>query len=250
MKPVHGVRGALGLLPRLRSAVLVVCVLAFGHAPQTLAGTGSGPDPDPLERINRAVFEFNDAFDQALLRPVAVGYERHVPELLRWMAANWVTNLRQPYVAVNNLLQGKPLDAGSDLARFGVNLLLGFGGVADPASEFGFPRHQEDVGQTLGVWGVPPGPYLMLPLLGPSTLRDGFGRVLENRIGPYETGDNVSLRNSVRVLDIVQTRVSLLPADRLLADALDRYLMVRDSYLQRRRNLVYDGDPPMDFDED
>jgi phospholipid-binding lipoprotein MlaA len=199
---------------------------------------------DPYEPFNRRMHTFNEQVDALVLRPVAVGYSRYVPEVFRFLAGNFVSHLYDPYIGLNNLLQGKPAAAASDLTRFTLNTFFGFLGIADPATEMGFPKHREDFGQTLGVWGVSPGPYLVLPFLGPTTVRDGVGRGAEAYSGLVVGSDNASFRASTAALEVVQIRVSLLPADQMLRDALDRYLLVRDSYLQRRRNLVHDGNPP------
>lgn len=208
-------------------------------------------DPvDPFEPFNRGVASFNDALDDAVFRPVATFYDRYTPEVLRLIARNFLSNLLDPYIAVNNFLQGKPADGFSDLGRFVINTAFGFAGFGDPASELGYVKHREDFGQTLGVWGMPTGPYLVLPFFGPSNVRDGFGFGVDAYAALIGRFENVPFRNSMAGLEFVETRARLLPTQRLLEDALDRYLLVRDSYLQRRRNLVYDGDPPPDEDED
>lgn len=199
---------------------------------------------DPLESLNRGVFAFNDAVDGVLLRPVARFYDQWTPEVVRLITRNFLSNLLDPYIALNNFLQGKPSEGFSDLARFLLNTTFGFIGFGDPASEAGYRKHREDFGQTLGVWGVPTGPYLVLPVFGPSNLRDGVGFGVDAYLAVVNRFDNVSFRNSMSALGLIETRANLLPADRMLDDALDRYLLVRDGYLARRRNLVYDGNPP------
>jgi phospholipid-binding lipoprotein MlaA len=199
---------------------------------------------DPLEPLNRGIFAFNDAVDGVLLRPVARLYDRWTPEVIRLISRNFLSNLLDPYIALNNFLQGKPSEGFSDLARFLLNTTFGFIGFGDPASEAGYRKHREDFGQTLGVWGVPTGPYLVLPVFGPSNLRDGVGFGVDAYLAVVNRFDNVSFRNSMGALGLIETRANLLPADRVLDDALDRYLLVRDGYLARRRNLVYDGNPP------
>lgn len=208
---------------------------------------GDGPSRaalDPLEPLNRGIFAFNDAVDGVLLRPVARFYDRWTPEVIRLISRNFLSNLLDPYIALNNFLQGKPSEGFSDLARFLLNTTFGFIGFGDPASEAGYRKHREDFGQTLGVWGVPTGPYLVLPVFGPSNLRDGVGFGVDAYLAVVNRFDNVSFRNSMSALGLIETRANLLPADRVLDDALDRYLLVRDGYLARRRNLVYDGNPP------
>lgn len=202
---------------------------------------------DPLEPLNRRIHAFNEVLDDALFRPVARLYDRWTPQVVRMIARNFLSNLLDPYIAFNSFLQGKPADGFTGLGRFAFNTAFGFFGFGDPASEAGYAKRREDFGQTLGVWGVPPGPYLVLPLFGPSSVRDGVGFGVDGFLGLVNRFDNVAFRNSMAGLGFVETRAALLPADRLLQDALDRYLLVRDAYLQRRRSLVYDGNPP---DED
>jgi phospholipid-binding lipoprotein MlaA len=244
--------------PRLRARVLVLAVAASTGACATLSDAGlEGPaagkparsERDPFERVNRAVFSFNQTLDDVVLRPVATAYVRFVPEPLQMIAGNFLSNLLDPYIGLNNLLQGKPAAAASDMTRFMLNTVLGFAGFGDPASDMGFRKHNEDFGQTLGVWGFATGPYLVLPLFGPSSLRDGAGFAVDSYTALINRFDENSVRNSLAALAVIDTRAGLLPADRLLEDALDRYLLVRDSYLQRRRSLVHDGDPP-DPEED
>ncbi|MFO0233247.1 MAG: VacJ family lipoprotein [Burkholderiales bacterium] len=199
---------------------------------------------DPLEPLNRGVWAFNDALDGTVIRPVARFYDRWTPEVVRMIARNFLSNLLDPYIALNNFLQGKPSEGFSDLARFLLNTTFGFIGFGDPASEAGYVKHREDFGQTLGVWGVPTGPYLVLPVFGPSNVRDGVGFGVDAVLAVFNRFDDVSFRNSLVALGFVETRAGLLSADRVLDDALDRYLLVRDGYLARRRYLVYDGNPP------
>ncbi len=203
-------------------------------------------DVDPFEPLNRGVFAFNDAVDTAVFRPVARFYDRWTPEVVRMIGRNFVSNLLDPYIALNYFLQGKPSQGFSDVARFLLNTTFGFIGFGDPASEAGYPKHREDFGQTLGVWGVPTGPYLVLPIFGPSNVRDGVGFGVDAYLALINRFDNVAFRNSMAGLGFVETRATLLPSERVLQDALDRYLLVRDGYLQRRRYLVYDGNPPED----
>jgi phospholipid-binding lipoprotein MlaA len=202
-------------------------------------------DVDPLEGMNRAIFDFNQSLDDVLLRPVARGYVAVVPELFRWMISNAFANLADLRIALNQLLQGKPLLAGSDLLRFGVNTVFCFGGIADLASELGLERHNEDFGQTMGRWGIGSGPYLVLPLFGPSTVRDGLGLVVDIETSPLIAINRRTTSTGLLALWIVDARANLLDASQLLEGAaLDKYLFLRDGYLQRRRNLIWDGDPP------
>jgi len=201
---------------------------------------------DPFERFNRDVFAFNEALDNDFFKPFARFYDAYTPRVVRLIVGNVLSNFLDPYIALNNLLQGKPADAASDMGRFLLNSTFGFFGFGDPASEIGLVKHREDFGQTLGVWGLPAGPYLMLPFFGPSSLRDGIGLAVDLNVNVTDRISQVRLRNTLTGFGLVESRVRLLPAERLLADALDRYLLVRDGYLQRRRSQVYDGNPPDD----
>lgn len=199
---------------------------------------------DPLESMNRAVFGFNEALDRAVLKPLAQVYVDVVPETPRRLFRNFVSNLLEPWNAVNNLLQGKPAAAASDVARFAFNTLTTLG-LDDPATELGLARSNEDLGQTLGVWGVGAGPYLVLPFLGPSSVRDGIGRIGDIGFDPsrrISDGQEFAVFTAMRFVD---NRATLLPMERLIEGAaLDRYSFIRNAYLQRRQNQVYDGNPP------
>ncbi len=203
-------------------------------------------DPiDPLESFNRGVFAFNEGLDKAVLKPAATVYRDVTPQLVRTGVGNFLGNLDDAWSAINSLLQFK-LRAGVDnFMRFGVNTTFGLFGILDVASEMRIDRHSEDFGQTLGSWGMGTGPYLVLPIFGPSTLRDtaalpvDFGGDLASRTSDIRT------RNSLRVLNVIDTRASLLGLSSALDEvALDKYSFARDAYLQRRRNAVYDGNPP------
>ncbi len=229
-------------LRRLRVVTLALLGLA-------LAGcmTTSTPDPaDPLQSMNRGIYRFNDSIDRAALKPVAVAYRDHTPSWFRTGVGNFFQNLSTPGSAVNNLLQGKPVAAAQDTLRFVINTTLGWGGVLDVASGAGLPVHDEDLGQTLGKWGVPPGPYLMVPLLGPSTARDLPTRVATTVLQPLYWFDTGNARWGSLALSIVDTRASLLPLDETLDGVYDKYGFIRNAYLQRRQFVVYDGNPPED----
>jgi len=201
-------------------------------------------NPDPWESFNRGVFRFNMAVDKAVLRPVARGYVRVTPEPVRQGVSNFFDNLRMPIVVVNSLLQGKVRESGSGTGRFLVNTTVGLLGVFDVATKMGLERHEEDLGQTLAVWGIQDGPYLVLPLLGPSTVRDGVGLVGDFFLDPVYYVDDREVRYWARGIRILDTRANLLHLDRMIDTAFDPYLFVRDAYLQRRQFLIYDGDPP------
>lgn len=238
---------------RLRAALLspvLAAVLVLGGC---ASSQGPGASVDPLEPLNRAVFAFNDTLDEYALKPAATAYRDYAPETLRFIAGNMFENLRDAWTSVNQLLQGKPGQAASDFGRVVINTTFGFAGMGDVASELGFQKHREDFGQTLGVWGVPTGPYLVLPFFGPSNFRDGAGLAVDAYADPVAPliGD-VPARNTTYVIRVIDARAGLLQAGGIMDDiALDRYLFMRDGYLQRRRSLVYDGEPPPldDFDD-
>lgn len=224
-------------------------VLAAALSASACATTGPSGRVDPFEPVNRAVFAFNEALDDAVAEPAARAYVNVVPEAFRVTASNVFANLRDLWTAANQMLQGKPGEAAGDFGRFFLNTTLGFAGFADVATPLGFERRREDFGQTLGRWGVGQGPYLVLPIFGPSTLRDAAGLYVDLAADPVSGAGRVDVRNTGRVLRVVDDRAALLRAGRVLEGAaLDKYTFVRDGYLQRRRNLVWDGDPPPDAD--
>jgi len=211
----------------------------------TLAGCATGPDPrDPYESFNRAMFTFNDTVDTYALKPAATAYKNVTPSFVQTGVSNFFGNLADAWSAVNNLLQGKGKDGMSDVGRFALNSTLGIVGLFDIASEAGLPKHKEDFGQTLGVWGVPSGPYVMLPLLGPSTLRDTIATPLDIKGDIWGYKDPVYIRNSGIALRAVDQRAALLDASTLLEDAAlgDRYEFIRDGYLQRRESQIHPDD--------
>ncbi len=217
-------------------------------APATASAPAASPasKKDPFESWNRAVFSFNESLDAAVLRPLAQAYVDVVPEYVRGLVSNVFGNIADAWSAVNHLLQGK-LESGLQMGfRVTVNSVLGFGGLLDIGSEIGLDKQPEDFGQTLGRWGMPPGPYVMLPVLGPSTLRDTGALVLDMQASPSALVDDTTATTvGVTVLQAVSTRAGLLGASRVLNDiALDKYSFLRDAYLARRQNQVYDGNPP------
>lgn len=234
--------------------VLAAMLLALAGCAST-AGGGASDDRaarvDPFEPFNRSVHAFNDAVDEAVLKPVAKGYEKVVPEPVRFMVGNFFGNLADVWTAVNQVLQGKPVEAVTDLSRVVINSTLGLAGIVDLASAIGIEKHHEDFGQTLGVWGVPAGPYLVLPFLGPSSLRDAPARGVDMVADPLTQLDSHGQRNNLWLTRVIDDRSRLFRAERLLEGAaLDKYSFMRDAWLQRRRNLVHDGNPPMDYDDD
>ncbi|GIX30808.1 MAG: lipoprotein [Porticoccaceae bacterium] len=200
----------------------------------------AGGTDDPLERYNRAMFAFNETADRYLLKPVARGYRALAPDPVERGIARAFDNLWEVVNVANDLLQGKPRQALNDGGRFLVNSTLGILGFFDVASSLGLPKSEgEDFGQTLGRWGVGPGPYLVLPLLGASTLRDAPARVVDWFANPVNHVDELELRYALNALDAVATRAELLDAEQLVSG--DRYTFIRDVYLQRRAWLVSDG---------
>jgi len=211
---------------------------------------GSNP-ADPFEVYNRHMYEFNDRADLYVVRPVAEGYVKVVPEPVRDCVGNIFRNLGDLGNAVNNLLQGKPYEASSDICRVVINSTVGLLGCFDVATRMGLLRSNEDFGQTFGRWGIGPGPYFVLPLLGPSTIRDAIGRVGDTYTDPVSYIDSTTEAVATQSLRVIEVRAGLLQASRLLEGAaLDKYQFVRDAYLQRRRNLVYDGNPPREKEPD
>lgn len=220
-------------------AASLACVLA-------LSGCATATDPrDPLEPINRGIYKFNDAVDKAVLKPVAQGYRAVLPQPVRTGVTNFFSNIEDVLIALNNLLQFKFQAAASDVARVAFNTTFGIAGIFDVATSFGLEKHDEDFGQTLGYWGIGDGPFLMLPLLGPSNLRDTVGLAAYYQLDPVLNLDHVPTRNTLSVLRFVNRRAQLLDAEKVLDEAaLDPYTFLRDAYIQHRRSLVYDGNPP------
>jgi len=211
-------------------------------------------DPsDPLETVNRGVYKFNEVADRYVLRPVAKGYDKVMPGVARTGVRNFFSNLFYPTVIVNDLLQLKLKQFGSDSCRLVMNTLIGWGGLFDVATRAGLPAHEEDFGQTLGYWGVGPGWYLMLPLLGPTDNRDFIGQVGDGFTSPLFYTDDDKLVIGLTVLQVVDGRANLLDFDKVLEQQMDPYVFVRSIYLQNRLNKVYDGNPPkeeFDFGEE
>ena len=217
------------------------CLGVFVFVLVALQGCATGPNAspsDPLEPFNRTVFQLNDQLDRAVVKPVATVYREFTPKPLRTGVTNFFANLADAWSAVNNTLQLKGEAATHSLMRFATNTVFGLGGVLDVASEMRIPRHSEDFGRTLGFWGVPTGPYLVLPVLGPSTVRDTVGTFVDFGSNLATRGDDVAFRNTMSSIGIVNARANLLDAGDLLDQvALDKYSFARDVYLQRRRSL-------------
>jgi phospholipid-binding lipoprotein MlaA len=223
--------------PSLRKLALATVAAA------TLAGC-AGPNPrDPYERYNRAMFNFNDKVDEVALKPAATVYKSVLPGFVQTGVNNFFGNLADVWTAANNFMQGKGEKGMSDVMRVALNSTFGLLGVLDIASEAGLQKHKEDFGQTLGYWGVSSGPYLVLPLLGPSTVRDTVALPLDIKADPWQYQDPVNVRNTGTVVRVIDQRAALLDASTLLEDAaLDRYEFVRDGFLQQRDSKIFDGE--------
>lgn len=229
----------------LRATVLAALTVVAGGAAAQAAPEAARSPNDPLESYNRVMFGFNEAVDRVLLAPLARGYVAVVPELVRTGVTNVFGNFADAWSAINQVLQGKGEAAATMTARVATNTLFGLGGLFDVASDLGMERQSEDFGQTLGRWGVPPGPYFVWPVLGPSTIRDSAGRPLDMAWSPSLVVQHEPTAFALSGLQLIDTRAGLLGATNVLGSiALDKYVFVREAYLARRRNLVYDGDPP------
>jgi phospholipid-binding lipoprotein MlaA len=207
-------------------------------------------NPDPWEPLNRKTYAFNDALDQAVMKPLAQGYQKVTPQFVQTGVNNFFDNLEDVGTSLNNFLQGKPRQGLSDAGRFLANTIFGVAGLWDVATPLGLEKHYEDFGQTLGVWGIAEGPYLVLPLLGPSTARDAPAKAVDPAWYYADYVDPERLYWGLWGLDKVRIRANLLKAESILdAAALDKYTFTRDAWLQRRRSQVYDGNPPREKDE-
>ncbi len=229
---------------RHRASVRVGLLLSLA----LIGGCASAPGPrnaqDPFEPWNRGVFSFNESLDKNVLKPVATGYVNVVPQIARTGIHNFFGNFADAWSAINSFLQGKVGNGVSDLMRVATNTTIGLGGLIDWATELRIGRYPEDFGQTLGVWGAGDGPYVVWPLFGSSTVRDSFALPVDVVGGSPAVGTS-TVRFGLAMLQIVDIRANLLGAGGVLDDAvLDKYTFVRDAHLQRRRNLIYDGDPP------
>ena len=234
-------RGVCRWVATLATAVAVVGLLSG-------CATTDDKVADPFEGVNRTVYSFNKAVDTAILKPVAQGYQAVVPDPIDQAITNFFSNLADIRNAVNNFLQLKLTRAFEDVARVAVNSTLGLGGFIDLASGIGLTKHDEDFGQTLGRWGIDTGPYLVVPFYGPSSLRDAVGLAADTVfLDPVTQVNDVPVRNAMWATRAVDRRADLLEAEKIIeVGVLDEYDFIRDAYLQRRRSLVYDGDPPPD----
>lgn len=221
-------------------SLLMVVALASGCAARADISSR-----DPFERFNRGVSDFNENIDSVVLKPVATAYRQVTPPMVRTGVSNFFGNLGDFWSFVNSALQFKLQNAAENFMRVNVNTFFGLGGILDIASELNIDRHREDFGQTLGRWGVPAGPYIVLPLLGPSTLRDTVALPVDRRGDPVQQVTPAASRNGLYVLRAVEIRSNLLRASSVLDEAaLDKYSFTRDVYLQRRRAEIFDGNTP------
>ncbi len=232
----------ISINPKYLAAIAISSLALISGCASTSASKA-----DPFEGMNRATYAFNDVVDENLFKPVAKGYQKVTPDFFRAGVTNLFTNIGDVATALNNLLQGKGGDAASDAGRFFVNSTLGVLGLFDVATPMGLEKHNEDFGQTLGKWGLDSGPFLMLPLMGPSTLRDGSGRLVDSFAGYSRYVDHIPTRNSAFGVEVIDLRANLLGASSTLdTAALDKYQFIRDAYLQRRLRNVYDGKAPQE----
>lgn len=230
----------------VRIKIAAVAIVAVG----LLTGcASSGNSKDPIEGFNRAVFAFNEGLDTAIIKPVATGYDAVLPSPIKTGVTNFFSNIEDLFIGVNNLLQGKVPEAFSDLGRVVINSTVGLLGVIDFASDAGLEKHDEDFGQTFGRWGVGNGAYVVIPVFGPRTVRDTVGLVLDVAADPVANHKPARTRDAALLLRLVSDRANLLPADKVIDEAaLDKYSYMRDAYLQRRRNLIHDGNAPRELE--
>jgi len=233
------------LFPLKAGLISAILLLSGCATTQTAEGVN-----DPFEGYNRAMYSFNDVMDRAVIKPVAKVYDTVLPEPISWGVSNFFSNLTEITVILNDLLQLKFGQAFDDMGRFALNSTVGIAGIFDVAGHAGHKKNDEDFGQTLGFWGVEPGPYVVLPLFGPRNVRDSFGLIGDTYTHPVTYIDHVPTRNQIVATGLVDKRANLLGVEKVLDEAaLDEYSYVRDAYTQRRQNLVYDGNPPEeDFD--
>jgi phospholipid-binding lipoprotein MlaA len=238
--------------PALRLRVATALLLALAAAGCATVPDGrpqavTGPQADPWEAWNRKVFAFNEGLDTHVLKPTATAYEHVVPSFVRGMVTHFFGNLGDAWSMVNEFLQGKPADGFHMLVRFNTNTFFGVGGLFDVATEAGIDRKPEDFGQTLGKWGFTPGPYVVWPIVGPSTFRDSLGLPLDLTATSPSWVIHGGMASTVALdgLNVVDTRANLLGATNVLDQiALDKYSFIRDAYLARRHSQIYDGNPP------
>lgn len=230
------------------AAVLLATLLTSGCSSIPAAPPEERAETDPWEPLNRQIHGFNRGFDKVLLKPLAKGYEFVIPQFFRTGVRNFSSNLRQPLNAIGAFLQGKGGNGGTQTVRFLYNSTFGLLGILDVATPLGFERQNEDFGQVFATWGIPDGPYVVLPILGPRTVRDAVATPLNIAADPLIWYENSAIRDRLYVLRLIDVRQSLLSADVLYESSADPYIALREAYLQNRLFLIYDGDPPLDDD--
>jgi len=250
-----GIKG--GVMQQLKQVEIngwrffLISILAFGNAGMSGCAVLHADDKrDPLEPLNRGIYQVNEALDEIIIDPVSRLYKAILPEPVDKGITNAFGNIRDVVVIANDILQFKFAQALSDIGRVVVNSTLGLGGLIDVATRMELEKHNEDFGQTLGYWGFGDGPYLVLPLLGPSSLRDGIGLLADTFVDPLFYIQDISIRNSLLGLKYVDIRSDLLSTGRIVEEAaLDEYTFTRDAYLQRRNSQVHDGEPQAEVDD-
>lgn len=232
--------------PRLTSVVAVCALLLAlgGCATHPAAPKDQRSPADPWEPLNRQIHGFNDGLDKVTFKPVAKAYEFVIPQFMRTGVTNFSRNLRTPLNMVANLLQGKFKNTFTETGRLVINTTIGIGGLFDIATDAGIERKSEDFGEAFGYWGIPDGPYVVVPFLGPRTLRDAVAIPLNLFLDPLWHYDNAPVRDRVYVLRLIDVRQRLFAAEDLIKDSPDKYVTIRESYLQNRLYLIYDGFPP------
>ena len=218
--------------------LLFAGVMAIGLA-QPVYADEVAADVDPWQGFNRAMFSFNDTLDTYALKPVAQGYKAVMPDIAETGVSNFFDNLADIGTMINNLLQGKFENAAQDLARVSFNSTFGLAGLIDVATPMGIEKHDEDFGQTLGYWGVGSGPYLVVPFFGPTTVRDGLGKIPDTLVDPVYHLDDNGARNAMYLTRVIDTRARLLASEKLISG--DKYTFIRDAYLQKREFAINDG---------
>jgi phospholipid-binding lipoprotein MlaA len=243
-------RPAHNLLPELVRGAAPVAVLLLAACASVPSNAGKNPR-DPFERVNRQVFAFNEQFDHYVARPLARSYVAVVPKALRLCIDSGFTNLLEIRNAINDILQVKPVGAATDTGRLAINSTLGVFGCFDVATKMGLEYRSEDFGLTLARWGLGTGPYVVLPLLGPSDVRDAIGLVPDNYVNPVSYVTPMPDRYILIGMNLIDTRAELLDASALIEQAaLDRYQFTRDAYFQRRLSKQYEGNPPPPREDD
>ncbi len=228
-------------LARLAGFIVCLMVISGCASKQTIE---QGNTSDPFEPINRKIYRFNEVADKYVARPVAKGYQSITPSVMRTGVTNFFDNITYPVDIINAILQGKFKQAGLDTSRLIINTTVGIFGFMDPATDVGLIKNREDFGQTLGTWGVPEGPYVMVPFFGPRTIRSGVGDIADAYVNPQFRLFSSSVQSNLYIFSLIHRRSLLIGIDKEVQRAFDPYAFVRDAYLQNREYLLYDGTPP------